>query len=147
MPRFTMMKAWLVGFAITFLAYAGLYFDGITHLIKITAAAWLIPFAGILSLGWYPGIFAAGFVAAMLAPREKFLAGASLTIAGAVLAVVFNVVLDVFGHRTDLHGLWGAVIVFIATFLIGGIICGLGAFFGAELSEYLENRKRRRQRT
>lgn len=147
MPQLSMRKAWPAGFVILSTPYGGMLIAAAADRFQVLDLPVLKAFFGFLHAWIYAGPGIAGFVTAMLAPHEKFLAGVSLAIANAVLAILFNTVLDVFGLGTDFHGLWGAVIVFIATFVFGGIICGLGAFFGAELSEYLENRKRRRQRT
>lgn len=135
MPQLSMRSAWLVGFVVLSVPYGAFLIVGLANWFHVVDTPLLKAFDEILYVWMTVGPGVAGFVTAVLAPREKFLAGVSLTIAIAVLAVVYNGTRDIFGLGTDFSGLWGAVFVFVATFIFGGIICGLGAFFGAELTE------------
>lgn len=140
-----MRNAWLVGFVVLSTPFGVFLIVALANHFDVLGSPLLKASEKFMYVWITAGPGIAGFVTAMLAPREKFLAGVSLTIANAVLAVGYNSALDAFRLGTDLPGFSGAAIVFVATFIFGGIICGLGAFFGAELSEYLKTRKRRGQ--
>ena len=114
-----MVKAWVVGVGV--LLAALLAWEALLQLEIFSQAMAII-------LWLSPG--AAAFVAAYLAPTRKFLLGASMGTAMALLWVAFNAASQLWGKAVDFPGLGGAAILFMLTFAYATAVASLGALVG-----------------
>lgn len=78
--------------------------------------------------------FIAAFVSAYPAPNNKLLLGISMALPTAFLSVALNYFYQAQGNSVDFPGSRGAMILFMATILYGGIPCSIGAVIGRALS-------------
>ncbi len=114
-----MIRAWGIGFMILFIADT------------MVAVATLINFhPRVLMLLVRISPLVASFVAAYLAPRNKFLLGMSLAIPTAILGLVVTIVYQLFGKAVDFAGFDGGLILLSVSLAYGFILCSLGGVAG-----------------
>jgi hypothetical protein len=77
---------------------------------------------------------ASGFLAAYFSPDKKIGFGLLMAVAAAVLSVASNLIFRLLGLPTDLPGLQGTIVVFVAGLASGIVFCGIGAISGWWLS-------------
>ena len=117
------LRAWLVGVAVLFVANGGWLISLQTHRFSET----------LVLLLWISPLIAA-FVSAYLSPRKKVLLGTSLAIPSAALVAVLNFIYELFGNAVDFPGVRGGAILFIVTLGYSVLLCALGGVAGYYLT-------------
>jgi len=82
---------------------------------------------------WLSPLIAA-LVASYLAPRRKVLLGALMAFPAAILAVLLNSVVELFGRAVDLPGVTGGLTTFILTLAYASVLSVIGGLAGHLLS-------------
>lgn len=132
--KINMFVAWSAGAGILVAAYA-IWFT-VLHLYKFSES--------IMLLFWLSPLIAA-FVSSYFGPSKKIALGASMAVPAAILAVLFNLLDQLYDRAVDFPGLQGGLILFFVTLIYAGILSGIGGFMGCFLARKRDRNKRQTQ--
>lgn len=114
-----MAKAMLAGVAIILSALVAWFIA--LHFAAISTATGIFFWAAILL---------SGFAAARIAPRSKFMVGASMALPSSLLLALSSLLFEALGHRVDFSGAGGATLIFAISLPFHAVLCATGALLG-----------------
>jgi hypothetical protein len=111
-------------------------------LLVLAHIGWAIAYG----IGSYPEVvdwllrllpIGAAFVAALLAPKGKWIVGMSMVLFGTAISVLANFLMQAYGIRTDFPGKAGAMAMLLPAFLTYVVLCAAGSAAGVWYSRHL----------